>query len=83
MMSSGSPTVPLRVTGEIVEREHGKRGRSSLIRLDLLQPGSDTKGSRGGSGCRQNRSNCGTGPAMPRQLEAFQVLTEAYPALAK
>lgn len=74
MMSSDSPTVPLRVTAEIVEREHGKRGSLIADQASLLQPGSDTKGSRGGSGGRQNRfpfreliHHFGSGPAMPRQ----------------
>lgn len=71
---------PTSRTAEIVEREHGKRGSLIADQASLLQPGSDTKGSRGGSGGRQNRFPFRerSSDAAPTSSRESQVLTEAY-----
>lgn len=59
--------LPLRVAAEIVKREHGSEGRSSLIRRGCCSQAVISRAAEAAAVAARTASHCGCGPAVPRQ----------------
>lgn len=66
-MSSANPTVHTSRRTKIVEREHGKQGRSSLIRRDCCNPAGKPRAAAAATVPASIALTAGAGPARSRQ----------------